>query len=473
MSTARNGCPYDASVYAGIRLRARGRGRVRLTLVDRASTPVASGGTCTRPGDGCFDRPGVWLDLGAAWRTYAYPFCRFFPEGWGGADAGIDPSQLVSFQVRIRAHEDVELWLDDLAFYGSTAEETQPRCGRPCPLDEIPPSAAIGPARSTAPLSDELRLYNFEQPTPACGALMRRYLCFVPSALGPRSAAPVLMMLHGSGSNAESARTLQTRARFETLAARDSFIVVYGNAAPGADTRPDPGFPNTGAWRLGAGSGEPVDDVDYLQRVLGDLTARGVIQGGTPVLLAGISNGGGMALEAARRIPERLTGVAALMPYVGWQPGLPPASPGKLRRILFAYSIGDPGLPVGYHETLAALTTQWAAAMGVPAAAIRAPRTTPLPDLVMEGDGYRGHSPAALASRHSRARQLDMLAPDGEHQVRVLVLDHAGHFWPSPTPDTEAWILDRWGFRNQDFDAADLIWDYLRGALGTSPSHSP
>jgi poly(3-hydroxybutyrate) depolymerase len=466
MTTPASGCPYDASVYSGIRLRARGHGRARLTLVDRAGTPVSQGGTCTRAGDGCFDRPGVWMNLRDKWQAYTYPFCAFFPEGWGGGVAGVDPAQLVSFQLRIRAHEEVEMWLDDLAFYRSAAGATEPRCGRPCPLDEIPSSATIAPARSTVAMSSELRLYTFEQPTRSCGMLWRRYLCFVPSALGPRSPAPLVIMLHGSGSNAESARTLQTHTRFEALAARDGFIVVYGNAAPGPDTRPDPGLPNTGAWRLGAGNGEQVDDVDYLQRVLDDLAARGVIEGGNPVFLAGLSNGGGMALEAGRRMPDRLTGLAVVNPFVGYEPGrAPDLAHAKLRRMLFAYSIGDPGLPDGYHETLAALTAQWATAIGVPAAVIEGPRKTGLPDLAMEGDSYRDRSPAALSTRHSRATQVDMPAPDGLHHIRVLVMDHAGHFWPNPTPDAEARILDRWGFRNQDFDAADAIWEYLRGAL--------
>jgi poly(3-hydroxybutyrate) depolymerase len=473
-STPKVGCPYDASAYSGIRLRARGRGRIRLTLADRASTPAAQGGECTRAGDGCFDRPGVFVDLRSEWRTYAYPFCAFFPEGWGGGSQGLDPARLVTLQVRVRAHERVEMWLDDLAFYRSEVGAPSPRCGRPCPIEAMPPSATIGPARSSAPLSDDLRLYTFEQPTRSCGALVRRYLCFVPAALEPRSTAPVLIMLHGSGSNAESARTLQTRERFEALATRDGFIVVYGNAAPGAETRPDPGFPNTGGWRPRASNGEQVDDVDYLERVLGDLAARGVIQGGNPVLLTGISSGGGLALEAARRMPERYVGIAAVNPFVGYEPSPAPAlTRATLRRVLLAYSIGDPGLPDGYHETLTALTAQWATALGVPQAVLAAPRRAPLPDPVQEGDAYRGQSPAALATRSSRATRVDLPAVDGEHAMRVLVMDHAGHFWPSPTPDTEAWILDRWGFRNQDFDAADAIWEYLRGALATPRGRTP
>jgi poly(3-hydroxybutyrate) depolymerase len=269
-------------------------------------------------------------------------------------------------------------------------------------------------------------------------------------------------MLHGSSSNAESSRSFQTRNRFEALAVRDGFVVVYGNAAPGPSTSPDPGFPNTGSWRHGLLEDSQVDDVDYLERVLGDLVGRGVIKGDNPVYLTGLSNGGGMVLEAARRIPHRIKGIAALMPYDGLQPRPAPDLSGtELRRALFVYSIGDPGLPNGYHRILAPLPGVWAAAMGVPAAVIAEPRKTSLPDRSVEGEGYRGRNAVALATRNSHVTQLDMATADGGARVRVLIMDHAGHFWPGPTQDTEDRVLDNWGFRNQDFDAADMVWEYL------------
>ena len=469
-TNASKGCPYDASVYSGIRFRARGRGRLRIMLGDAANTPAARGGSCARPGARCDDQPGVWIDLEPGWKTYQYPFCTLVPEGWGGSTDGVDPSRLFAFLFRIGPRESVEVWLDDLGFYRAAPGTPEPRCGPSCPLDAAPRSARIEPLFSTAPLTHELTLHTFEQPTKACGPLVRRYLSYVPSRLGSRSSAPVWMMLHGSGANAESARTFMARDRFDALAARDGFIVVYGNAAPGARTDPDPLFPNTGVWRQGFLDDGQVDDVDYLGRVLGDLEARGVIRGDNPVLLVGHSNGGGMALEAARRIPHRWRGIAAVMPYDGEQPKpVPDLSATKLRRVLFVYSLHDPGMVDGYHETLALLPAEWAAAMGVPRSVILAPRRTSLPNAVVEGESYQGSSPVALATRNSQVTQLDLGAPDGGGQVRVLVLDHAGHFWPNPTQDTEDWILDRWGLRNQDFDAADMVWEFLRGGLPPPP----
>jgi hypothetical protein len=91
-STAVRGCVYDASAYAGVRVRARRRGRLRMSLGDQAHTPTASGGTCTRPGTSCYDIPGMALELEDRWKTFEFPFCAFMSEGWGGSVGGIDPA---------------------------------------------------------------------------------------------------------------------------------------------------------------------------------------------------------------------------------------------------------------------------------------------------------------------------------------------------------------------------------------------
>jgi poly(3-hydroxybutyrate) depolymerase len=270
-------------------------------------------------------------------------------------------------------------------------------------------------------------------------------------------------MLHGSGANAELTRSYLARNRFDALAERDGFIVVYANAAPGVHTSPDPRILNSGAWRQGYFDDGQVDDVDYLERVLTDLTVRGIIDGNNAMFLTGISNGGGMVLEGARRLANRVIGVAALMPYDGEHPKpVPDLTHTKLKRVLIAYTPNDPGLLPGYHETLAPLPAQWATALGLPAAVIASPQVTSLPDVIAEGADYQGKNAVALATRNSRVTQLDMVAPNGTRQVRVLILDHAGHLWPNPTPLAEDWVLNQWGFRNQDFDAADMVCDFLR-----------
>jgi poly(3-hydroxybutyrate) depolymerase len=269
-------------------------------------------------------------------------------------------------------------------------------------------------------------------------------------------------MLHGIGANAESARTFHAHNRFDALAERDQVIVVYGNAAPGSHTSPNPAFPNTGGWHQAIFDDGQVDDVEYLMKVIADLSARDVINGKNPVFLTGISNGGGMVLEAVRRMPDYFQGIAVFMPYDGEQPKPVPKT--RIKRLLFAYAIDDPGMSDGYHEILAKQPALWAAAMGLPAAVILAPKQRALPDIVAEGASYHGDNKVALATRSSHVTEQDLIGPDGVTQVRVLVLEHAGHFWPNPIQDTQAWALNRWGLRNQDFDAADMAWEFLKPA---------
>ncbi|HEY5957132.1 MAG TPA: hypothetical protein VIV60_11285 [Polyangiaceae bacterium] len=456
-------CAYDASAYTGVRIRARGRGRVRMSLGDVANTLPRYGGTCARPGDSCYDQGGFWLHLEERWKTFEVPFCAFISEGWRGHVEGIDPSTLLALQFRIGERQDTEIWLDDLAFYRAAANAPAQHCGLPCPLDAVPNPAIVEPTRTNAPLTRELNLYAFEQATKACGSITRRYLSYVPSQLAQRSSAPVLFVLHGKGVNAESMRSYLTLDRFEALAKRDGVIVIYGNAAPGVHTSSDPRMMNSGAWRQGYFDDDQVDDVDYLERVLDDMKTRGVIEGNNALFLTGTSNGGGMVLEAARRLANRISGVAAMMPYDGEYPRpVPDLSHSPLKRVLIAYAINDPGMLPGYHNTLAPLPAQWAKAMGLPEAAIATPTKTPLPDLIKEGENYRGNAAVPLATRDSHVTQFDMLAPTATGRVRVLILDHAGHLWPNPTQLTDDWVLDTWGFRNQDFDAADMAWDFMR-----------
>ena len=455
-------CAYDASAYSGIRFRARGRGRMRLVFSGLSNTPPSRGGRCTRPGDTCYDRPGVWVDLTEQWQTVEQLFCAFIPEGWGGDHSGLDASDLVTVQFQMQARQNFELWLDDLAFFTMEKGTTAVNCGRKCPLAEVPPGANIDPTFSTATLTEELTLHTLQQATKNCGDLTRRYLSFVPKHLERQTSAPVLLVLHGSEANAESMQQYQTRGRFDQLATRDGFIVVYGNAAPGAHMDASPAFPNTGSWRQAFYDDGAIDDVEYLLAVLDDLKSRGVTNGKNPVYLTGISNGGGMVLEAAKRAPERFRGIAPLMAYDGTQPSPVPELRGKgLNRVLFMYTVNDPGLPHGYHNTLQTLPLQWARALGLPHTAIEIPKRVDLPDRIREGDGYKGKNQVARATVNSRATQYDAVDADVDAKLRVIVFDHAGHFWPSPGGETSLWAIDRWGFRNQDFDAADVVWEFL------------
>jgi poly(3-hydroxybutyrate) depolymerase len=307
-------------------------------------------------------------------------------------------------------------------------------------------------------------LSTFEQPTKDCGPLTRRYLSYVPKSLARGSAAPVLIVLHGLGADAESMRGFITQGRFETLAERDGFVVVYGNAAPGAATVAE--LPNGGGFRKDLSGTAQVDDFAYLKQIIDDLTSQGTISGKNPVFLSGLSDGGGMSHLAAVHDPTRYRGIAALMPYSGPTVAMPTADSGfALRRVLLGYSLNDPGLPAGYAAQLAPLGLAWARALGLSLEEQNAPRTSALPDLHKEGADYRGSLPNALRTRDSRGEQLDYGSDTAAARVRVVRFDRAGHLWPVTNPPDREQEIGEFGLRNQDVDMSDLVWEFFRSSL--------
>ena len=97
----------------------------------------------------------------------------------------------------------------------------------------------------------------------------RRFLVYAPASLAD-SPAPVVFVFPGYSSSAEAAAFYYTHTRFESLADRDRFIVVYGNGLPNSPSSGEqPSVPKGGFLQgcLAEHSGEGVD-VKYVRRIL-------------------------------------------------------------------------------------------------------------------------------------------------------------------------------------------------------------
>ncbi|HKO46473.1 MAG TPA: hypothetical protein VJV79_02040 [Polyangiaceae bacterium] len=463
-SLAQSGlCTYDLSVYSGVRFRARGNATLRMNIPSRQSAFQSVGGDCP-DSEGCNDQQGRNIGLSATFQEFQIPFCSLAQRGFGPDFGPLDPTQATNLNFLVQSKNDFDVWLDDIEFVPWRDGQARD-CRLVCPSDEL--ALGVTPRPGESWLDQQatgVRLFTFEQSTKDCGPVTRRYLSYIPKALAPGSDAPVLIVLHGLGADAESMRSFVTQERFETLAERDGFIVVYGNAAPGAATVAE--RPNGGGFRKDLSGQSQVDDFAYLRQIIDDLAARGAISGKNPVFLSGLSDGGGMVHLAALHDPTRYRGLAALMPYPGSTVAMPAASRGfALRRVLLGYSLTDPGMPAGYAEQLAPLGPAWAAALGFSSAEQSAPRTSALPDRVNEGADYRGTLSNALLTRDSHAEQLDYGSDTATVRVRVLRFDHAGHLWPVPNPPDREQEIAEFGLRNRDLDMSDVVWEFFRSSL--------
>ncbi len=460
-------CSYDLSAYSGIRFRVRGNAVLRVVFPSRETAFASAGGGCP-DSDGCYDEQGRSVVLTPDYQDVVVPFCSLSERGFGPDFGPLSLSNVTGVNFLIQSSDDFDVWLDDIAFVPRTTGQAA-TCAPLCPADELPIGITPTPdVTSLDPASTGVRLYTFDQATPDCGAITRRYLAYVPSALPAPTAAPIVMVLHGSSADAENMRFI-TQSRFEALADRDGFVVVYGNSAPSAATVPE--RPNGGAFRKTTGAATEVDDVAYLDLVVQDLVARGIVTGTNSVFLAGISDGGGLAYIAGANEPERYLGLALIAPFPGATPTPPVAAPASIiRRVLLTYSLTDPGMPAGYPSKLVPLGAAWAQAIGLHGSDLDAPTTKLLPDVVKEGANYQGTIPNALATRDSRAQEIDYGSDPVGPLCRVLQFDHAGHLWAVAHPNDDDRLVDEFGFRNQDMDMSDVAWSFFRSAVtSTSP----
>ncbi len=450
-------CTYDLSAYSGIRFRARGNVNLRLNFASRQSALRSTGGECA-DSEGCFDQQGRNISLTADFTELEVPFCSLAQVGYGAPLGPLDSTQVTNLNFLVQTKSDFDVWLDDIELVPWQDGQTRD-CRVVCPKDELPLGIAPHPGETSLDQqATGVSLSTFEQATKDCGSVTRRYLSYVPRALGTKSDAPVVIVLHGLGADAETMRGFITQTRFEALAERDGFIVVYANAAPGKATVAE--RPNGGGFRKD--SDGQIDDFAYLQQIIDDLASRGVIGGTNPVFLAGLSDGGGMAHVAALHDPARYRGIAELMPYPGPTVPLPDASAEfSLRRVLLGYSLTDPGMSAGYANQLVPLGPAWAAALGLSPVA----QTRALPDLIKEGADYQGNLPNALRTRDSHVEQLDYGTDVAAARVRVLSFDRAGHLWPVPNPADPEQVMAEFGLRNQDIDMSDVVWEFFRSSL--------
>ena len=271
----------------------------------------------------------------------------------------------------------------------------------------------------------------------------RSYIVHMPAAQG---ALPVVINLHGGGSNAESQ---QRYSGMDVVADREHFIAVYPNGT---------GRGRFLVWNAGTCCGrapmQRIDDVGFIRAVIDDLGKRTPIDRHR-IYATGMSNGSMMTYRLAAEAPDLVAAIAPVsgsMTVVQFHPTLPVP-------IMHFHSVDDPralyngGLGPPFpmtatqvvHPPVEQQLAKWIAHNGCP--------TTPKIEKRLAGEG-------------TTATKL-IYGPCSTGATVVLwKMTGSGHVWPGKDAKVER-IL---GKPNHLIDANEEMWAFFRNFTRAAPN---
>ncbi len=273
--------------------------------------------------------------------------------------------------------------------------------------------------------------------------LERQYILYQPVFKTAHSGArPLLLVLHGGGGTNRGMLRL-TQNRFNALADRDGFLVVYPQ---GIDKSWNDGRPDkiSGAHRKG------VDDVGFLEALIADLTARYPIDE-RRIFVTGISNGGLMSYRLGCSLPDKIRAIAPVTAQI-------PAAIAPLCRTESAVSLAvfngteDPLVPY-YGGQITVLRQQrgevlstdetiriWRQKNRCSAAA----KISQMPDLADDG---------------TRVTKFEYDQCETDAKVVLFRIAGGGHTWPG---GRQYLPVRRIGRTSRDINACNEIWQFFR-----------
>lgn len=251
------------------------------------------------------------------------------------------------------------------------------------------------------------------------GGQTRTYRVHLPPGFNPSSSRPLVLNLHGLGSNGQQ-QELYTG--FNTIADTANIIVVYPNALNG-----NSGIPEWNAYGLGSS-----DDVGFLSALIDSMQSQYNIDRSRAYCI-GMSNGGYMSYRMAC---ERSCGIVAIASVTGLlvENIFTPCNISRPVPLMQIHGTADG--TVGYSGVAASISS-WRGKNGCSST----PTTTNLPD---------------INTSDNSTVTVDHYGPcNNGSEVILYTVNNGGHTWPGSSiplgPTT-----------NQDFNASSTIWNFLR-----------
>jgi polyhydroxybutyrate depolymerase len=258
----------------------------------------------------------------------------------------------------------------------------------------------------------------------------RVYSVYLPESLEPARPAPVVLVFHGGGGNAASARTV---TGFDSLADEEGFVVVYPSGSGLLADR-------LLTWNAGTCCGyaweHEIDDVAFAEALLDDLGARAAIDSAR-IFAAGMSNGALMAYRLACELSGRF---AAIGPVAGTQ-NVETCNPRSPVSVLHIHGSNDQHVPLEGGIGSESLT-------GVDFLSVASTI-----DFWREHDGCPG-----TPQRWTEGSiEYELYSPcEGGAAVERVTVVGGGHAWPGAIP---AWPGG--DVPTQEISATRLIWEFF------------
>lgn len=276
------------------------------------------------------------------------------------------------------------------------------------------------------------------------GGLERSYEIFVPKDFSPQQNYPLVFVLHGGGGRAKGMVRL-TKARFNELANRDGFIVVYPN---GYEKSWNDGARDT----FGVARRLNIDDVSFFSDMIDNVKEKLPVDTNR-IFAYGISNGGFMVQRLTFELPEKIKAigvVAANLSVVQSQK----ANPKIPVPALFINGTDDPLVPYnGGFVTV--LNNKRGEVLSVEKSIARwkeidgcsgKPEVFVYPD-IKKNDGC------------TAIRKIWENPHNRKQKVIEIMVENGGHTWPGGRQYLPAGLVDN---TCDDFNACDEIWNFFK-----------
>lgn len=267
-----------------------------------------------------------------------------------------------------------------------------------------------------------LDTFNFD-------GLERNYILYVPAIYDGANAVPLVINLHGYGSNAAQQNFY---GNFKNLADVDNFLVVLPDGTKDLSGTP--------YWNSFAGNGT-VDDVAFISGLIDTLSKNYNIDP-AKIFSTGMSNGGFMSYRLACELNNRISKIASVTGSMNTTlQGT--CSPGAPIPVMQIHGTNDPTVPYNGSFGVVAIENvvdYWVNNNNCESV----PIVENLPDI--------------NTADNSTVERYTYVNGDAGSSVIFYKVIGGGHTWPD-----SAIPIPAYGPTNRDFNASQVIWEFFKG----------